>query len=140
METNNLMVKEKEENLLENTKSLSVCTKNIDSVEAGKEVYNALEKCDTLLSDCVGKKIKIKDIYIEKRDIVEETGEIKDKYRTILFDVDGKTYATGSYGIYNAIVKMCRIFGNPTWEEGIEVEVAKKPVGDGKQSLTLLVK
>lgn len=137
---NNLMVKEKENNLLENEKNLSICTKNIDSIETGKALYNALEKCDTLLSECVGNKINIKDIYIEKREIVDKDGVVKDKYRTIIFDVAGKTYATGSYGVYNALVKMCRIFGNPTWDKGIEVEVARKPVGDGKQSLTLIIK
>ena len=33
----------------------------------------------------------------------EETGELKTKFRTILFDKSGQTYATGSYGIFNVL-------------------------------------
>lgn len=116
-----------------------VCTKVINSVEDGKELYNALEECDALLNDMVGKKIKIKDFYIERRDYVDEdTGTVRDKFRTIIFATDGKSYATGSYGVYNSLVKLCNIFGNPTWDEGIEVEIIKKTF-DKKTSLTLKV-
>lgn len=110
-----------------------------DTPEEKKKLFNALENCDVLLNDCVGQEISIKDIYIEKRNVTdEETGEIKPKFRTILFDVKGQTYATGSYGIYNVIAKIVGIYGEPsTWKEPIKVQVAKRPIGNGKQSLTL---
>lgn len=131
----------KENNLLKQEESMKICTKEIGSVEEGKILYNALEKCDILLSEMVGKTIKIKDLYIEKKDVLDdEKGEVKSKYRTIIFDTDGKTYATGSYGIYNSLVKMCTIFGAPTWEEGIEVLVDKRKISDNKYSLTLMIK
>lgn len=114
------------------------CSKSIANEEEKKALFNSLEGCDVLLNDCVGAQIKIKDVYCEARDVVdEETGEVKKKYRTILFDVDGKTYATGSYGIYNVISKIIAIYGQPTWEEGLAVEVTKRPIGNGKQALTL---
>ena len=62
----------------------------------------------------------------------------KTKYRTILFDKSGQTYATGSYGIYNVLKKIVQIYGLPTdWENPLKVKVAKRPIGNGKQSLTL---
>ena len=104
-----------------------------------KKLFNALENCDLLLNDCVGQKIKMKDLYIEAYENEdEESGEVKTKYRTIIFDVDGQTYATGSYGIYNILNKIVAIYGLPSnWAEPVEVEVVKKPTRDGKQSLSL---
>lgn len=115
------------------------CSKLAESEEEKKELFNALESCDALLNDCVGQEIEIKDIYVEEKNVVDdETGELKTKYRTIIFDVSGQTYATGSYGIYNVLKKLVRIYGLPTsWEKPLKVKVAKRPIGNGKQSLTL---
>lgn len=115
------------------------CSKTAESEKEKKELFNALESCDVLLNDIVGTTIEIKDIYVEEKEVVDsETGEIKTKYRTILFDVEGKTYATGSYGIYNVLKKIVGIYGLPTtWEKPLKVKVAKRPIGNGKSSLTL---
>ena len=114
------------------------CSKVVEKEEDKKELFNALETCDALLNDCVGEEINIKDVYCEEREVTdEETGEIKKKYRTILFDVSGQTYATGSYGIFNIMKKLFAIYGTPTWENGVKVKVAKRPIGNGKSTLTL---
>ena len=115
------------------------CSKTAESEKEKKELFNALESCDVLLNDIVGTTIEIKDIYVEEKEVVDsETGEMKTKYRTILFDVEGKTYATGSYGIYNVLKKIVGIYGLPTtWEKPLKVKVAKRPIGNGKSSLTL---
>lgn len=114
------------------------CSKIAKTEEDKKELFNALETCDALLNDCVGQEIAIKDVYCEEREVVDdETGEMKKKYRTILFDVNGQTYATGSYGIFNIMRKLMAIYGMPTWNDGLKVKVAKRPIGNGKSSLTL---
>ena len=113
------------------------CSKQVKKEEEKKELFNALETCDALLNDWVGQEIAIKDVYCEEREIVNDNGEVVKKYRTILFDVNGQTYATGSYGIFNIIRKLMTIYGMPTWEEGIKVKVAKHPIGNGKTTLTL---
>ncbi len=115
------------------------CSKVAVTTEEKKELFNALESCDALLNDCVGQEIDLKDVYVEEKQVVdEETGEVKTKFRSILFDASGQTYATGSYGIYNILRKIFAIYGLPeTWEEPVKVKVAKRPVKDGKQSLTL---
>lgn len=115
-------------------------SKEVKTLEDKKALFNALESCDVLLNDCVGKVIEIKDVYCEKQEVTdEETGEVRPKYRTILFDVDGKTYATGSYGIYNVIKKLIAIYGLPTWEDGLKVKVIKQKVKDGKSKLSLTI-
>ena len=115
------------------------CSKVATDEKEKKELFNALESCDALLNDCVGQEIEVKDIYVEEKQVVDdETGELKTKFRTIIFDKAGQTYATGSYGIFNVMKKIIQIYGLPdTWEKPIKVKVAKRPIGNGKQSLTL---
>ena len=141
MENQNVNVNEekRELTLFSGIKQNVYCSKLAESEKEKKELFNALETCDALLNDCVGQEINIKDIYCEEKQVVDnETSEIKTKYRTILFDENGQTYATGSYGIYNVLKKIVQIYGLPeTWEKPLKVKVAKRPIGNGKQSLTL---
>ena len=129
----------KELTLFSGVKQNIYCSKKVETDEEKKELFNALESCDALLNDCVGQEIEIQDIYVEEKQVVDETtGELKNKYRSILFDVTGQTYATGSYGIYNALKKIVGIYGLPeAWKKPLKVKVAKRPIGNDKQSLTL---
>ena len=116
------------------------CSKEVETEEQKKDLFNALESCDALLNDCVGQEIEIKDIYVEEKQVKDENGELKTKFRTILFDINGQTYATGSYGIYNVLRKIISIYGVPTvWKEPIKVKVEKRPIGNGKSTLTLIL-
>lgn len=141
MENQNVNVNENkgELTILNGNKQNVYCSKVAETEKEKKELFNALESCDALLNDCVGQEIKIKDIYVEEKQVIDdETGEMKIKYRTILFDENGQTYATGSYGIYNVLKKIVQIYGLPkSWEKPLKVKVAKRPIGKGKQSLTL---
>ena len=116
------------------------CSKKAETNEEKKELFNALEKCDVLLNDCVGQEIMMKDLYIEERNVIDETGKSRVKFRTIIFDENGQTYATGSYGIYNILKKIITIYGLPTeWQAPIKVQVAKRPIDNGKSTLTLIL-
>ena len=128
----------------ENTRERECFTSvNLNSEESRIDLFNATENSDVLLNDIVGQTITINDIYIEKypiKEVDEETGEVTFdgvKYRTILFDKDGKTYATGSYGIYNVIRKMLDLLGIEVIKSGLKVEVVKVPIKDGKSKLSL---
>ena len=118
-------------------------TMNLDSKESRVKLYNGTENADVLINDIVGKTIDVHDVYIEaipKEEVDEKTGELRTttKYRTILFDSKGTTYATGSYGIYNSIVKLVNMFGEDLLHtEGLKVEVVKVPTKDGKTKLSL---
>ena len=118
-------------------------TVDLNTEESRIELFNATESADVLLNDIVGQTITINNIYVEKNPIKEvddETGEVTFngvKYRTILFDVDGQTYATGSYGVYNSVRKMIDLLGINISNKGTKVEVIKVPTKDGKQKLSL---
>lgn len=132
---------EKSLSLFGEMQSKVYCSMVATTDEEKKKLFNTLESCDVLLNDCVGNEIAIKDIYIEERNVIDEgTGELRTKYRTIIFDENGQTYATGAYGIYNVLKKIVQIYGTPDlWQEPLKVKVAKKPIGNGKQSLTLIL-
>lgn len=133
---NDLMVKENN-NFLEEEQKRVFSSKKTDTIEDKKALFNALEECDFLLNDCVNKEITIKDFYIEEYENVNESGEVVNKYRTIIFDTDGKTYATGAYGIYNSIKKLIMVYGYPTYEKGVKVQITKKKTKNNKESLSL---
>ena len=138
MENQNVNENKGELTLFSGIKQYVYCSKVAETEKEKKELFNALESCDALLNDCVGQEIKIKDMYVEEKQVIDKTGEMKTKYRTILFDENGQTYATGSYGIYNVLKKIVQIYGLPeSWEKPLKVKVAKRPIGNGKQSLTL---
>lgn len=138
-EVKNVKEEKGELTLFSEIKQNIYCSKVVKTENEKKDLFNALESCDALLNDCVGQEIDIQDLYIEEREVADpESGEVKTKYRTIIFDKSGQTYATGSYGIYNVLKKIVSIYGLPnTWENPLKVKVAKKSIGNGKQSLTL---
>lgn len=131
---------ENEMSLLSELKKSIYCSKRVDTEEEKKKLFNALERCDALLNDCEGSEIEIEDIYIEEKQVDEEGSENRVKYRTILFDANGQTYVTGSYGIYNVLKKIIGIYGLPdSWENPLKVRVAKKSLMNGKKALTLIL-
>mgnify|MGYP003571274932 CR=1 FL=1 len=136
---NELMINNNE-NFLQEEQKRVYSSKSMKTIEDKKELFNALEECDVLINDCVGETIDIKDFYIEEYDKTDEdTGEIKTKYRTIIFDKDGKSYATGSYGIYNSIKKLIMVYGYPTYTDEVKVKISKKKTKNGNQSLSLIL-
>lgn len=134
-------MEENKNTLMTQTISNTYTSISAKTMEEKKKLYNALEQCDVLLNDCEDAEIELKDFYVAKYEKQDElTGEIKTKYRTIIFDEAGKSYATGSYGIFNSLRKIVTTFGEPvTWTESLKVKVVKKSIGNGKTSLTLMV-
>lgn len=89
-----------------------------------RQLYNAMNNADVQLADHIGQTIVMRDIIIEPVEIVkEETGETVSAPRCIIIDVDGNSYTCVSTGIYNALRRICTIFGRPSWRDGIPVKV-----------------
>ena len=58
--------------------------------------------------------------------------------KTYIIDDKGKSYQAVSIGIYSALRKVIQVFGAPTWEKPIPLEVKQITKGDRKM-LTLNV-
>lgn len=126
----------------ENQERQMFATIDASSKENKAKLFNATENADVLANDCVGEEFTLVDAYIERIPTIdEETGEQKIKYRTILFGDDGKTYASGAYGIYNTVAKILSIYGvEVLHDEGLKVEIAKGTTKGNKTRLFLKVK
>lgn len=129
------------------------CTMNLEEKENMVALYNSLQECDVKLNDIKGSTIEIKDVFVEKKEVAErdeKTGELlrdeetdevitKTRFRTILFGVDGKTYVSAAYGVYNSLRQIIPIFGNPSKDNPIKVKVGTRKLRSGKESLVLTV-
>ena len=121
---------------LNNTESY--CSIKGDTREALVAMYNAINSPDHKLSDFVGKKLNIKDISIERvENMNDETGEMAANARVVLIDENGESYTCVSSGIYSAIKKLVAVFGEPTWEPALPVEVQNLSTKKGRKTMTL---
>lgn len=115
----------------------------ITNIEDKKELYNIDNSTpDAMLNDCEGEKIRVKKVLIKRYEkpmkepvFDEETGEIiKDKETSmsiVLIDDNGKTYATGSKTFGWQLIRfMCDY--KPDLNEGLEIEITKKKMNEGK--------
>lgn len=116
-------------------------TLDMNEKENKAKLFNATENADVLAMDCVNTELVLKDVYIEKIPTTnEETGEVTYKYRTILFDEEGKTYASGAYGMYNTVAKILNIYGiEYLHDEGLKVVITKGSSKEGKNRLFLKI-
>lgn len=92
--------------------------------EDKKVIANAIVSADYKLGDFINKVIRVKDLYIEPTEFInEETGETSHGHRVILFDENKVSYETCSTGVYNALKRIVSVYGFPTWEVPIEMEI-----------------
>lgn len=127
-----------------NTKMTMVTT-----ITDKKKLFNLENAVDNLINDCVGEKIRVKDVIIKEyikplKDPVvdEQTGEIirdiERKMSCVLVDDNGVSYATGSKTF---ILQLQRFFTNYGTEElqkdGLEIEIIKKNIsGSNNKALS----
>lgn len=136
---------------MEGDNKYAIHTLNLKDKENQIKLYNSLQQCDVLLNDIRGQEIEINDVYIEKKFVHEknEKGEIiydengvakgKDKYRTILFGSDGKTYVASAYGIYNSINQIMQIFGVPSSDNPIKVKIGERNIKNSNHKSLILL-
>ena len=107
--------------------------------EARAKLFNAMNNPDERLADKINMRINAKDLYIEVVDCTNtETGETTSCPRIVIIDDKGKSYQAVSVGIYSALKKVIQVYGAPTWEKPITLEVKQISKGDRKM-LTLNV-
>lgn len=110
------------------------------NIKDKKKLFNLQSHVDTMINDCVGESIRVKEVLIRKFEkplkepvIDEETGEIlKDKeinYSCVLIDDNGKSYATGSKTfIINLMTYLGDFEGSKELDKGIDIKIVKVSV------------
>lgn len=109
-----------------------------------KKMFNLESHVDSLLNDCEGELIRVKEVLIKRFEkpmkepiINEETGEIvKDTEITmscILIDDNGKSYATGSKIFTVQMMKYLQMFN--VEQNGFEIKIVKNKTEKGNKAL-----
>ena len=109
------------------------------NIKDKKQIFNLNSNVDFLLNDCVGEKIRVKDVLIKrylkplKESVVDDvTGEIiKDHEMTmsvVLVDTEGKSYATGSKVFGIQIMQYLQMFATKQGFEPFEIMIIKKAI------------
>lgn len=118
---------------------MQFCSMRAESDADKIKLYNAMNNPDHRLSDYINKTINAKDLYIEVVNCTnEETGEVTACPRIVIIDNKGESYQCVSVGIFSALKKAIQVFGSPTWEKPVKLEVKQITKGK-KQMLTLSV-
>lgn len=113
---------------------------SMDAEKERKVVANAIVSADFKLGDMINQRIAVKDMYIEPIEFTnKESGEVTGGHRIILFDPENKSYETCSSGVYNALKKICGVYGMPTWVEPVVMEVKQVQRGADRKMLTLKI-
>lgn len=110
-----------------------------------KKLFNLDGHVDTLLNDCEGELIRVKEVLIKRYEkplkepiIDEETGEVlKDKEYTmacVLVDDTNKSYATGSKTFTIRMMRYLQMCGIS--EEGFEIKIVKTKQSSGNKALS----
>lgn len=119
------------------TAKLSFSSMTATTQEEKAKLYNAMNNPDERLSDNINKVINAKDLYVEIVNCVnQETGEVTEAPRIVVIDDMGKSYQCVSVGIFSAFKKIIQIFGAPTWETPIPIEV--KQISKGQRKMLTL--
>lgn len=130
-----------------------ITTLNLSEESNKMKLYNALQQCDGKIFDMIGEVINIADVFIEKKEVAkrdenddliinEKTGEIEVKniYRCIIFDDNGKSYVSTAYGIYNSLRQLISIWGYPSLDNILKVKITTRSINNSnKKSLILLI-
>ena len=102
-------------------------------------LYKAMSQPDRRMSDFINTKFKAADLYIEMVEIAdEETGEVSQLPRVVIFADDGTTYASISKGIYNAVKRLCAVYGMPHWDKPIPLKIIQT-TAKNRKFLNLIV-
>ena len=113
----------------------SYCSIQANTFEEKVALFNLSNAPEYRVNDFINQTIAVKDLYVESVQCLnEETGELVEAPRIILVDTDGNSYACVSRGMYTVCSKLIQIFGEPTWEMGIPLEI-KQMQGRGNNKV-----
>lgn len=99
-----------------------------------KKMFKAINNGSLQLKDFPGLKINVIDI-IQVNSVRKETGE--EAVNTVLIDDTGECYATLSPTVDNSVHNMVNIFGIPSQENPLTVEVKTEKSNAGREFLYL---
>lgn len=121
------------------TAKTQFCSMTASTPEERAKLFNAMNDPEKRLADCINMRINAKDLYVEVVNCVnQKTGEVTACPRIVIIDEKGVGYQAVSIGIYSALKKVIQVYGAPTWETPVKLQVKQITKGE-KKMLTLNV-
>lgn len=124
-------------------------TEVITNIKDSKKLFNLENNVDTLLNDCEGETIRVKEVLIKRYEkplkepiINEDTGEVlKDKeisMSCVLVDDEGKSYATGSKVFAIQLMRYLQVYAkSENVGQPFDIKIIKKKYGEkGNKALS----
>lgn len=105
------------------------CSLPMNTDEEKKKIFNATNRADASLRECINMPIEMMGLYIEPVEFEAKDddgrlieGKTQLSPRMIIFDKDGKSYGCCSMGAYNSIKRIVSMYGLPdTWDKPITI-------------------
>ena len=126
---------------LKNPMGQFFCSIEDDGTRASKaKIFNAVNGSDEAIADHIGEVLEIVDVVAHPVELVdEETGEIVQALRTVLIDVNGKSYTAVSQGITSALSKVFAIVGMPSWkDEPVKMKIKQVKTRNGNNKVNTI--
>lgn len=93
-------------------------------------LFNAMSNPNHKVGDYINRSIRVKDVYVEVIELNDEdTGETIQAPRVVLIDTDGDSYQAVSKGVFSALSRAIKVFGEPTWDDGLPIIVRQLSLG-----------
>ena len=115
------------------------CSMHAETMEQKAKLFKAMNNPEKRIADCINTVIEVQDVYVEVVDCTNPDGEITQCPRIVLIDKNGIGYQAVSIGVFSALKKVIRVFGEPQWEKPLPLMV-KQITRGAKQMLTFDVK
>lgn len=111
------------------------CTLKAETKEEKIKLYNVVNSPSHITRECVNMPIKLQHVYAEVVTLEDGT----QVPRVIMIDENGESYQSASFGVYNSLVKIFSIVGQPPFEKPLTVIPKLKACKKG-QVVTLELK
>lgn len=126
-----------QDNFMTNEIHQSFYSVKAETQEEKIKLFNSINNPKHRLADFINKKIKVKDVLVEMVELENETtGEVEKCPRIILIDDKDESYQCVSLGVFSALKKIFVLFGVPTWDKAISIEI-KQVTRKERKMLTL---
>lgn len=109
----------------------SYCSMTAQTEEEQATLYSAMNSPTGKVMEHIGEEIDLKDVYVEVvRCANTETGELQACPRIVLITATGESYHCVSKGVYGALQKLFKVYGEPKrWAHPIRMKIKLIPLG-----------
>ena len=109
------------------------CSMAANTPEEKANLFNATNNPAHRIADYINSTIYVKDVFCEIVNVTNrETGEVSQCPRVVLIDDKGEGYQAVSFGVFSALKKLMQVYGLPTWEPAIPIQVQQISKGTNK--------